>query len=240
GLGLVLAAPAASRSSRATTRTTASPSGPARPSLRLGPCFVHDEVAVAEQPSIEHLDGLGSFLLGGHFDESKPPRPAGELIRNDTDRLDGSCLGEQLPEILFRSLEGEIADEQLCWHREPPAAIRTEWSLSPAHRRLWGCLLDRELDMPGAADSPPALHYGTDAPDGCQAIVQENFFYFTKLCRAGNTGGRTRRSREWSKRREKGTSRRASRRACAFPGADPSSARRFGSAAAVRPPLTAP
>jgi hypothetical protein len=36
-------------------------------------------------------------------------------------------------------LEGEVADEQLCGHHEPPAAIKTECSLSPGSPcGVWG------------------------------------------------------------------------------------------------------
>jgi hypothetical protein len=101
------------------------------PALRLRTCLVHHEVTVAEEAAVQHLDRLGRFLFGRHLDESETARTPGELIRHDANRLDGAGLLEELAEILFRGLEGEVAYEQLCGHRWPPAAIRTEGTLSP-------------------------------------------------------------------------------------------------------------
>src|SRR5688500_17087290 len=47
---------------------------PARTALRLRPRLVDDEVAIAEQPAVQHLDGLGRFFLGRHLDEAEAAR----------------------------------------------------------------------------------------------------------------------------------------------------------------------
>jgi hypothetical protein len=131
-------APAAAWSAAARSTTSAPRPAAAGPTLGLGARLVDDEVPVAEEPAVEHLDRLGGFLFGRHFDETEAARTAGELIGHDPHRLDGAGLLEELAEILFRSLEGKVADEQLCGHHVPPAAIRTEGALSPAHRRRMG------------------------------------------------------------------------------------------------------
>jgi len=82
----------------------------------LGPRLIHHEVAVSEKPAVEHLDGLGRFLLGRHLDEAEAPRTPGELIGDDAHRFDGTGLLEELAEVLLRGLEGEVPDEQLCGH----------------------------------------------------------------------------------------------------------------------------
>jgi len=79
--------------------------------LRLGPRLVDDEVAIAEQATVEHLDRLRRFLLGGHLDEAEPARSARELVRDDANRLDRARLLEELAEVLLRRLKGEVADE---------------------------------------------------------------------------------------------------------------------------------
>jgi hypothetical protein len=83
----------------------------------LGTRLVDDEVTVPEQPAVQHFDRLGCLFLRGHLDESEPPGPPGELVRDDPDRLHDPRLLKELPEILLCSLEGEVTDEKLCGHR---------------------------------------------------------------------------------------------------------------------------
>src|SRR5262245_31962613 len=197
-----LAAPAASRTAASPPRAATTATGSARAALWLRPRLVDDEIAVAEETSVQHLNGLGRFFLGGHLDESESSRPARELIRHDANGFDSPGLGKQLPQIFLCGLEREIADEQLCWHREPPAAIRSEWSLSPAHRRLWGCLLDIENLM-----CPAPLRTVRQRCTTVQTrltrvkrFFRHNVLYFTNLCRTVNVA-------------ELGTARRLARRA---------------------------
>jgi len=79
----------------------------------MGTGLVHDEIAVAKQPAVEHLDRLGGFLLRGHLHESEAPRAARELVRDDPDALDGTRLLEELPKIFIRGLERQVTDEEL-------------------------------------------------------------------------------------------------------------------------------
>src|SRR5262245_38499793 len=78
-----LSAPATTRRAWASARATAATARAARSSLRLWPGLVHDQVAVPEETSIEHLYGLGGLFLGGHLDKPKSPRPARELVSDD-------------------------------------------------------------------------------------------------------------------------------------------------------------
>ena len=106
--------------------------------MRLRPGLVHHQVAIAEETPVQHLDGLGGFLFGRHLDETETPRPSGKLVGDDPNLFHGSSLGEQLPQILLRGLKGEITDEQLCRHHEPPAAIKTECTALPGSHAACG------------------------------------------------------------------------------------------------------
>jgi hypothetical protein len=91
--------------------------------------FVHHEVAIAEKATVEEFDGLCRFFLGGHLHEPEPARSTRELVRNDPDCLHGTGLREQLAEIIFCRLEGEVADKKLSGHRGnllPSTERRTE------------------------------------------------------------------------------------------------------------------
>src|SRR5262249_55089824 len=88
--------------------------------LRLGARLVDDQVAIAEETAVQHLDGLRRFLLGGHLDEPEAAGTSRELVGDDADRLDGAGLLEELTEVFFRGLEGKVPDEELSGHRAPP------------------------------------------------------------------------------------------------------------------------
>src|SRR5262245_52364145 len=81
--------------------------------LRLGSGLIDDQVSVAEESAIQHLNGLGGFLLRAHLHESKAARAAGELVRDDANRFHRARLREELAEVFLRSLEGEVTDEEL-------------------------------------------------------------------------------------------------------------------------------
>src|SRR3990170_1089293 len=97
---LVSATPAAAAATAPGPAAAARPAaagpaaGAARAALRLGPRLVDDQVAVAEQPAVEHLDGLGRFLFCGHLDEPEAARAAGELVGHDAHRLHRAGLSE--------------------------------------------------------------------------------------------------------------------------------------------------
>src|SRR5207253_10131624 len=91
--------------------TTLFRSAAAAAALGLRPGLVDDEVAVAEETTVEHLDRLGRLLLGRHLDEAKTPRPAGELIGDDPYGLDRPRLGEELAQVLLRCLERQVPYE---------------------------------------------------------------------------------------------------------------------------------
>src|SRR5262245_49947211 len=115
--------PAPPPASAARTITSAS-----RRTLRLRPRLVDDEVAVPEEAAVQHFDGLGRFLLGAHLHEAEAARPSGELVRDDTDSFHRTGLREQLAEVFLRSLEGKVANEELCLQRLPvPCDGRVAW-----------------------------------------------------------------------------------------------------------------
>src|SRR5262249_49760856 len=113
------AAPAAS-AARATAGTAAAVAARAATSgatLWLRTRLVHDEVAIAKEPAIEHLHRLHRFFFRRHLNEAEAARAPGELIGDDPHGLHGSRLREELTQVLLRGLEGKVADEQLCRHR---------------------------------------------------------------------------------------------------------------------------
>jgi len=116
-----LAAPASAATAAAGTAapgtSTAAVAAATAAPLGLRPRFIDDEIAVTEEAPVQHLDCFLGFLFGRHLHEPEAPRPAGELVGDDPDRLDGAGLGEELAKILLRGLEGQVSDEQLSGHR---------------------------------------------------------------------------------------------------------------------------
>jgi hypothetical protein len=111
-----LAAPPSAAASAGPWPTIAARAASTSP-LRLRPRLIDDEVSVPEEPTVQHLDCLASLFLGRHLDEPESARPSRELVRDDSHRLDGSGLLEELAKVLLGGLEGEVPDEQLCGHR---------------------------------------------------------------------------------------------------------------------------
>jgi hypothetical protein len=71
----------------------------------LRPGFVDNEIAIPEQPTIEHLDRLGGLILGGHLDESEATGTARELVGDDPDALDGTRLLKKFAKVFLCRLE---------------------------------------------------------------------------------------------------------------------------------------
>ena len=72
------------------------------------PRLVDGEDAVAESSSIECADRR----VGGsksHFHEAEAPRLTGLAVGDQFDGLDGAVLGEELAEIVFGRVDGQIA-----------------------------------------------------------------------------------------------------------------------------------
>jgi hypothetical protein len=112
-----LAPPASAASSPARAWSTVAARAAGAGALGLRPSLVDHEVSIPEKPTVEHLDRLIGLFLRRHLDEPESARPSRELIRDDTDRLHGSGLLEELAKVLLGGLEGKIPDEQLCGHR---------------------------------------------------------------------------------------------------------------------------
>src|ERR1700674_4346697 len=119
-----LAAPASAAAAGAGSATAAAVAATAGPALGLGTCLVDDEVAIAEQAAVQHLDGLGRFLLRRHLDEPEAARSTRELVRDDADRLDSAGLLEQLAQIFFRGLKRKSTDRGFVGRRPTPPAVR--------------------------------------------------------------------------------------------------------------------
>src|SRR6266849_4059390 len=116
----------AGASARAAWAGSAVAPGPTTAPLGLRPSFIHDQIAVAEEASVQHLDGLRGFFPRGHLHESEPTRSPSELIGDDANRPHGPGMLEELPHVFCRSLEREIPDEEPREHHAPRTARRTE------------------------------------------------------------------------------------------------------------------
>ena len=92
GRDSLLSNPPAAASARAAPGRPETPTAP----LRLRPCFVHDQMAVAEEAPVQHLDRLHGFFPRGHIHEPEPTRPSRELIGDDAHRPHGSGVLEEL------------------------------------------------------------------------------------------------------------------------------------------------
>src|SRR6185503_20539231 len=126
-LAVVAAAHTAAAGRTATIVARTSPGRPATAAAArtLRARLIHDEVPVTEHAAVQLLDRARGLLGRGHLHEAEPFRPTGELVRHDADRLHGPGLLEELPEVLLRSLVGQVTYEELGGHRSPPASGRT-------------------------------------------------------------------------------------------------------------------
>src|SRR5260370_22272008 len=82
----VLAPPAASASrtaARAPTAVAARAATAPGATLGLWARLVHDQVAIAEEPPVEHLDRFRGLFFRRHLDEAESARPARELVGDD-------------------------------------------------------------------------------------------------------------------------------------------------------------
>src|SRR5882724_3510698 len=162
-----LPAPASSAASAGPPPTAAAPrpAAAAPAALGLGPRLVDDQVPIPKQAPVQHLDGLGQLFLGRHLDEAEAAGPAGKLIGNDTDGFERAGLLEELAQVFFCRLEGEITDEKLYRHRGTSCRDQDRVDSPPARQRRQGKPSARG---PRQAD-PQRGRYPTDGPTTCQA-----------------------------------------------------------------------
>jgi hypothetical protein len=103
----------------ASAMATASAAVPAAPSatataLRLGTCFIHDEVSPAEILSIQRIDGAIRVFVIGHFNEGEPARLSCKPVANQIDaRGSYPHLRKPLIELVFRRGKRKITDIEL-------------------------------------------------------------------------------------------------------------------------------
>jgi hypothetical protein len=79
--------------------------------LFSGACFVHGQSSSLELLTAKHGNRLYGVILCGHFHESKPPGPARRAVLHDVDGIDATGFCEQVLQIVFSNVEGEIANE---------------------------------------------------------------------------------------------------------------------------------
>src|SRR2546429_2443858 len=155
----LLAPPAASAARTAARPPTAAATRAttaAGATLGLWARLVHDQVAIAEEPPVEHLDRFRGLFFRRHLDEAEPARPARELVGDDPHGLHGPRLRKQLAQVFFRRLEGKIADEQLCRHlANLLPSLKAARQGTPASAR--GKDNDRRRRMSGAPLGPITL-----------------------------------------------------------------------------------
>jgi len=65
---------------------------------------------------MERLDGSLRAFLGFHGDKGKPARLAAEFVHDQIDAGHGAVRGEQILEIVFGGVEGEVSYKQFRVH----------------------------------------------------------------------------------------------------------------------------
>ena len=104
----------ATTTAAATAVTAAAPTAAAALFARTR--FVDSQGATFEVLAVEHGDGFSCILLRGHFDEPETARFAGGPVLHDINGIDGPRLREQILQVVFRHIEGEVSHEQFCTH----------------------------------------------------------------------------------------------------------------------------
>jgi hypothetical protein len=112
GLALPTVAPATAAISATTASSGAT-------TLPFGASFVDVQFAAAELATVEAGDGLFAIVVAGHLDEPETARAAGIAVGEDTDSIDLSIGRKQLPQLIFRGIEAEVADEYVLHANAP-------------------------------------------------------------------------------------------------------------------------
>src|SRR5688500_9107728 len=93
-----------------TTTATAVSTAESAAAAFLGTGLVHLDGTALELLTIELLDRLLCFVVGGHLDESEAARLTRVAIGDDRRRLAGARLSEELLQVASSDLEREISD----------------------------------------------------------------------------------------------------------------------------------
>src|SRR5215831_13500518 len=89
------------------------------------PRFSDSHISAAVISSIEFLDSIRSFLIGGHLNEAKALAAARIAISNDLGGLNTSRLSEDFLKCLVRRAERQITNVKLLTHVPPSEPERT-------------------------------------------------------------------------------------------------------------------
>jgi len=91
--------------------------------------LVHINSASADLASIQSGNGLVPFFGVCHLDETESPRASGFAVSENADAVDRPIRFEDLAQLIFRSVETEIPNENI-FHGAPSFVIanRGEYS----------------------------------------------------------------------------------------------------------------
>ena len=83
-------------------------------------CLVHLELPAIDFLPIQGLDCRGRGIFGPHFHETETACTAGELVGDDTYRLDFAVGSEEISQRVFRGRITQITYIDLLGHLDAP------------------------------------------------------------------------------------------------------------------------
>jgi hypothetical protein len=113
---VTVAAIATTTASATATATTATVAAGTRWAFFTGTGFINGQVATAKVLSVEGLNSRVSAFLGLHGDKREAARAAAEFVHDQIDAGHGAVGREEILEIVFGGVEGEVSYEQFSAH----------------------------------------------------------------------------------------------------------------------------
>jgi hypothetical protein len=101
-----------SAAAASTAISTAAPA-PATTTLDFGTRFIHVQGASANLGAVQSRYGFLSVFRTGHFDKAEAPRTPGVPVSHDADAVHLSVYLEKLAQLVFRSVEVEVANKDV-------------------------------------------------------------------------------------------------------------------------------
>jgi hypothetical protein len=95
------------------------------PALGFGTGLVYVQRAPAGLRAIQRRDGLLAIFVAGHFYKAEAARAAGVAVSQNTHAIDLPERLEQLPQIVFRCVEVQIAYENVFQASAPALSCRS-------------------------------------------------------------------------------------------------------------------
>ena len=80
--------------------------------------FIDGQCTALEILAVELFDSTVGLFLAAHLDEGKPARTVGKLVHNQFALHDMTDLFEQIKNIPFGGVEGQVADEKSGSHTD--------------------------------------------------------------------------------------------------------------------------